>query len=615
MVTCERGKGAGGPLRLWAALSGVCAGAVFLLAVVSGCGGKSATVPSPFYGKGNLEGTVFVDEYNAARSAGAATSAPSGKVALASATVAIDTGESDITDAQGYFLITDIQDGPYTLTMSHPNYGTETHTVTVVANTTANLNEVLGNDAMTLHPAATGTLVVSAYASSTVPTPITTATVWIDGASTGVQTDPVATFDNIAAGATYTVVVKADGYQDPAEQQAAITEGQTTTLSFGLMPTSGNFPPAASIITPTDDARFTEGATITFSGAGVDSEDGNLTGSSLVWTSSEDGQLGTGTMLEKNDLSVATHTITITVTDSGGETGNDTVVIGVIASTENTAPTATIVTPTSGTTYTSGQSIGFSGAGTDAEDGTLTGSSLVWTSSLDGSLGTGNLLTLTDLSVGTHTITLTATDSTSLTGTDTVTITVNQASTANAPTAVIATPASGAEYVEGQNIIFSGSATDPEDGTLTGTSLAWSSSIDGSLGTGTMLTKSNLSVGAHTITLTATDSDSNSDTETITITIVESTGNAAPTATIVTPPDGSTFSSGDYIWFSGAGTDAEDGTLTGTSLVWTSSEDGPLGTGASVLKNDLSTGTHTIILTVTDSGNLTDTATVSITVQ
>ncbi|MFH1537942.1 MAG: hypothetical protein ABIH66_03220, partial [bacterium] len=134
-------------------------------------------------------------------------------------------------------------------------------------------------------------------------------------------------------------------------------------------------------------------------------------------------------------------------------------------------------------------------------------------------------------------------------------------------------------------------------------------------GTGTVLTKSDLSLGAHTITLAATDSDSNTDTETISITIKEVTGDVAPTATIITPPDGSTFSPGGFILFSGAGTDTEDGNLTGSSLVWTSSLDGGLGTSNSVLKNNLSAGTHTIILTVTDSASQSDTATVSITVE
>jgi hypothetical protein len=44
----------------------------------------------------------------------------------------------------------------------------------------------------------------------------------------------------------------------------------------------------------------------------------------------------------------------------------------------NTAPTATINTPAAGTTWRVGEVISFSGTGTDAQDGTLPGSSLSW---------------------------------------------------------------------------------------------------------------------------------------------------------------------------------------------------------------------------------------------
>lgn len=88
----------------------------------------------------------------------------------------------------------------------------------------------------------------------------------------------------------------------------------------------------------------------------------------------------------------------------------------------NTPPTATITSPTDGSSYTQSDAISFSGTGADAEDGALTGSSLVWTSSIDGQIGTGGSFQRSDLSAGTHTITLTATDSEGATGSDSVSI-------------------------------------------------------------------------------------------------------------------------------------------------------------------------------------------------
>jgi hypothetical protein len=87
----------------------------------------------------------------------------------------------------------------------------------------------------------------------------------------------------------------------------------------------------------------------------------------------------------------------------------------------NTAPSVSIGNPVSGGSYSYGSSITFSGNASDAEDGNLT-SSLQWRSSIDGALGTGTFSRA--LTVGTHTITASATDSSNLTGWANVTITV-----------------------------------------------------------------------------------------------------------------------------------------------------------------------------------------------
>ena len=67
--------------------------------------------------------------------------------------------------------------------------------------------------------------------------------------------------------------------------------------------------------------------------------------------------------------------------------------------------------PVSGTTYVHGQTVTFRGSAYDVDDNVLRDDRLAWTSSLMGPLGTGGLLQRTDLIVGTHVITLTATDS------------------------------------------------------------------------------------------------------------------------------------------------------------------------------------------------------------
>ena len=58
-----------------------------------------------------------------------------------------------------------------------------------------------------------------------------------------------------------------------------------------------------------------------------------ITGAGLVWTSSLDGQIGTGTSFSRSALSVGNHTITLKATDSDGQMGTASVTLTVTQST------------------------------------------------------------------------------------------------------------------------------------------------------------------------------------------------------------------------------------------------------------------------------------------
>jgi len=192
---------------------------------------------------------------------------------------------------------------------------------------------------------------------------------------------------------------------------------------------------------------------------------------------------------------------------------------------------------------------------------------------------------------------------------------ITAAATNQPPNAMLSAPAYGSSFAQGTSVTFTGSGLDTEDGALSGASLAWVSSVNGPLGTGASATTSALSVGRHTITLTATDSKGAKGVATILVTITTaSTTNHPPTAAITAPASGATFASGASITFAGSGSDAEDGTLGGASLVWMSSIDGQIGTGASFSTSTLSAGTHTITLTAKDSKGATAAATRSISI-
>ena len=86
--------------------------------------------------------------------------------------------------------------------------------------------------------------------------------------------------------------------------------------------------------------------------------------------------------------------------------------------------------------------------------------------------------------------------------------------------------------------------------------------------------------------------------------------NTFPVVTITSPSTGASQAS--PVSFTGTATDTEDGTIS-SSIVWSSSVDGSLGTGASI-SAPLSSGAHVITATITDAGGAVDTDTINLTV-
>src|SRR5207249_323414 len=241
--------------------------------------------------------------------------------------------------------------------------------------------------------------------------------------------------------------------------------------------------------------------------------------------------------------------------DSGGKTGRAAITVVV-----NSTPAVSISSPAASATFDQEPPVTLHATATDLEDGSLT-AAIAWTSSRDGGLGTGGTITTSALSTGSHVLTASATDRGGKTGRATVTITIN-----TTPAVTVTAPANNATYELGAPVTLSGTATDVEDGTLTA-NITWSSSRDGSLGTGSTSTRSALTTGTHTITAAVTDSGGKTTPPMIPITV-----NATPVVAI-TAPTGTTFEPGAAVTFTGTATDVEDGTLT-SRIVWTSSRDG-----------------------------------------
>ena len=98
----------------------------------------------------------------------------------------------------------------------------------------------------------------------------------------------------------------------------------------------------------------------------------------------------------------------------------------------NLPPVVSISLPVSGSAFAFEQSVAFSGAALDPEDGQVSGGAMVWTSDRDGVLldgstfggGVGTAFHWESLSVGQHVITLTVRDRRGATAQAAVTITV-----------------------------------------------------------------------------------------------------------------------------------------------------------------------------------------------
>ena len=96
---------------------------------------------------------------------------------------------------------------------------------------------------------------------------------------------------------------------------------------------------------------------------------------------------------------------------------------------DNAPPDVAIVAPTDGTIFSGAQTVVLSARAHDRAEGVLSGPSILWSSSLDGPLGSGETVHLPaqNLSEGTHLITVTAADSKGATAQDSISVTTSLA--------------------------------------------------------------------------------------------------------------------------------------------------------------------------------------------
>ncbi len=107
------------------------------------------------------------------------------------------------------------------------------------------------------------------------------------------------------------------------------TDGVNTASDESDAPLSvGKKSPTTVIVN--DDTTLTIGETLILEGSAQDAEDGTLGEEALSWQASFNNDLGTGSVVITNTFPVGTNVITLTATDSDGNTGEDTVTVTVL---------------------------------------------------------------------------------------------------------------------------------------------------------------------------------------------------------------------------------------------------------------------------------------------
>ena len=364
---------------------------------------------------------------------------------------------------------------------------------------------------------------------------------------------------------------------------------QEVSISAGSC--GGSSGPTANIDAP-DTTGAGEG--ITFDGSGS-TDDGEIV--EYRWEFG-DGTAATGESVDHSYDEPGTYTVTLTVEDDAGNTGNASTEV-TVESAANEPPNASFTAPSNATVN---ESVEFDARGSTDDDGIA---EYRWDFDTDGTVDRNTDETVIQHpfeAAGEVTVTLTVVDTENGTDSATRTLTVEEAATNAPPTASLSAPAS-ATVNQSVELDASGSTDDGEiaeyrwdvdgDGTIDGNTT--DSTYDHAYAT----------AGDHTPTVTVVDADGETATATATVSVSESAELSAAidaSATEVAPNDSVTFDAGastpaddivDYRWEFGDGTN---------------------GTGATVDHSYDEPGTYTVTLTVTGTANGTATTSTDVTV-
>ena len=387
-------------------------------------------------------------------------------------------------------------------------------------------------------------------------------------------------------------------------------------INLTIVPTDA---PQAEILAPTSTGKYYADHLITFEGLVSDTEDTpqQLT---VNWESNLDGTLESvdgnpdtdGKVLGHGYLSEGEHAVELHVEDSSGKQGSTSINIQVGPA--NTAPLCQITAPPDLGSSVFGTLILFTGT---VEDPDIAPAELnvKWSSDKDGDLGTSipdsdGTLTFgySDLTVDTHTVTLTVTDEVGATCTTSIVHTVG-----TPPTIAITSPNDGEIFSEGEAILFSATVSDNEE-IASSLSLQWerngvlfaTQSADGN--GMAQFSASDIEAGTHSLVVRATDGDGLTAEDIIAFTV-----NALPTAPSISINPDPAYTDNTITAAATGSTDA-DGQIVSYGYEWSQ---GSLQIAGSTLASSYTSKGEVWTMTVTPNDGISDgpSSTASVTIS
>ncbi|MBI3039163.1 hypothetical protein HYY75_08975, partial [bacterium] len=319
-----------------------------------------------------------------------------------------------------------------------------------------------------------------------------------------------------------------------------------------------------------------------------------------------------GTLFSNNTQSVnwlapnvaTSSSISVQVSDGRGGSASysKSITVSTTPPITNYPPTASISYPLNSELIATGV-VFIKGYGTDTEDGLLDISKNTWY--LNGSVIASQIgqFYYPFPSPGTFTLRLDVVDSQGASGTLSIQFRMNAV-----PNVVtISAPSANSIFLASSTVTFSGSASDIEDGVLTGSNLQWWEGTS-MLGSGISYATNSLKLGSHTVVLKAIDQKGQYSQTSVTIGI-----NKPPTILLASPTT-FTFAYAAPINFVASVTDYEDGIIPAAQIGWYENTTW-LATGTSFSKSDFSAGSHVLTLWAFDSRQAVSSYTFSVTVS